>query len=453
MGKNYLFMLDLTNRRELAEKITGLFMKKAFLADATLFILADNNRNNYNFFVWTRRKVYSKTCDIQIIYTDQNDIEKIFAQMDFFISTGDSAEENFLKLAEKNNVNILNGTSNVETLFDDIILNDKQNKLKKLIEDKFKKDIFKKYPPKRWEYFLFHEGLGESIAFFFWLKKYREIHDKKILIICAEDIRVELMKYCPYADATLIVYTEIFDYISVYCTKKFDVKRVLHAHFLPKTLETKSKLSADEQKFYGIIGTIRDFLEIPPETKFEKYPFKIPKAAVTSAKNIFEKMNLTPGKVVFISVQGIYFSGLGHHFDFWKKIAAILKFHDYEIVTNSEKTMISGCRNIFLSLFESAAFAGLCGNMVSVPTGFFEAICALNTADKITWQIIYPNSQDIYWKNKGIDNPNVDRNIDHYNYYLSQYLSSNVEYSCCKWGNNSDEDDILINEIVNKIMR
>ena len=104
MGKNYLFLLNLNDQRELAEKITESFIQKAFLTEATLFILADNNRNNYNFFIWTCRKVYLKTCNIRIIYTDRNDIEQIFSQMDFFIATGNPSEEKFLKLAEKNNV-------------------------------------------------------------------------------------------------------------------------------------------------------------------------------------------------------------------------------------------------------------------------------------------------------------------------------------------------------------
>lgn len=295
---------------------------------------------------------------------------------------------------------------------------------------------------------MFHEGLGESLAFFFWLKKYRETCGKKILCICANNLRAELFSISPYVDAIATVDWRVFDFISVYLAEKYNIHRSLLAHFDLKTIAAKEKLSADELKNYGIIGTIRDFLNISADTKFEPYAVQIPPPVIERVKNLFAQMNLVEGKIVFLVTSGYYYGELKHHLPFWIKLREKLNAAGYEVITNSDKEIIPNCRNIFLSLLESVVFAGLCGNIVSIPTGFVESLMILNSTDKMNVQVIYPGDNDIYWRGEKND---VDKIVDDYIYYINIYLTSQKIFSCYKWGNNDTEDDLLLEKIVQKI--
>ena len=341
-------------------------------------------------------------------------------------------------------------TVNADELFQNIKVPANIEQSKMIAAHDIENGLFREYPLENWEYFLFHEGSGESLAFFFWFKKYREIHDKKILCICFNPLRAEMMKFCPYVDEVINVDKIMFDYISVFYAKRYDIKRILLAHFLPKIIAARKKLSPDEMKTYDIPEMMRDFLNINPNAKLERYPTELPEKAVAKAKKLFKEMNLTYGKVVFIIRTGYYYGRLEEHIDFWIKLRDKLRTEGYEVITNSNQVDIPACRNIFLPLLETAAFAGLCGNIVCIPTGFAESLCTLNTADKFVLQFIYPGDNDPYWKGQKVD---VNKIIDNYYYYLAQYFESNVNLFCYKWGNNSAEDDLLISRIVNNITR
>ena len=286
------------------------------------------------------------------------------------------------------------------------------------------------------------------MAFFFWLKKYRETCGKKILCICANNLRAELFSISPYVDAIVTTDWLVFDFISVYLAKKYNIHRSLLAHFDLKTIAAKEKLSADELKNYGIIGTIRDFLNISADTKFEPYAVQIPPPVIECIKNLFAQMNLIEGKTVLLVTSGYYYGNLEHHLTFWIKLREKLNAAGYEVITNSDKEIIPNCRNIFLSLLESVVFAGLCGNIVSIPTGFVESLMILNSTDKMNVQVIYPGDNDIYWRGEKND---VDKIVDDYIYYINIYLTSQKIFSCYKWGNNDTEDDLLLEKIVQKI--
>lgn len=340
-------------------------------------------------------------------------------------------------------------TANAEDLFKDIVVPDIVEQYKLMAANYIENILLKKFPPENWEYFLFHEGMGESMTTFFWMKKYRETCIKKILCICFNPMRAELMKFCPYVNEVIIVDGIMFDYISVFYATKYNIKRLLTAHFSPKKIAAESKLPPDERRTYGQIGMIRDFLDIDKNTKFELYHLELPKEIISRAENLFNEMNLTKGKVVFAVTAGLYYGRLEHHADFWIKLRDKLRTEGYEIVTNGNKVDIPNCQNVFLSLLETASFVGLCGNIVSVPTGIIEASCAMNTIDKITLQVIFPGDNDIYWGGNPVD---VDKVIDNYLYSRNPYFESNIKFSCYKWGNNPAEDDLLLEKIVNKII-
>ena len=337
-----------------------------------------------------------------------------------------------------------------DDLFVDIPVSTEISAAKKNLSAQLEKDFFSKVPPDEFEYFLFHEGLGESTAFFFWMKKYRETTKKKICFICSHSLRAELMMACPYVDLVMTADPLTFNFISVYYAEKFHIRRFLLMHHSQKNLVAMRE-HAKNNESYTHIEKVGNFLGIRYDVPFEKYPFTFPAPQVERAKKIFHDMNLAEGKTVFVCTEANYFNGLSQfHTDFWLKLRDKLNAVGYEVVTNGPRENIPNCKNVFLSLFESAAFAGLCGHVVSVPTGFVEAICALNMVDKITWEIIHPSDTDKYWKGFS---PNVDGILEGYARMVDKLISENIDCTYRKFGNNSAEDDELIEKIVEKILR
>ena len=434
-AQNYLFVPDLSNQRNISDEFVEAFMRKAFMTNSTLFLLVKNTKESLDYYHYTMRKVFNGGGRIQLLYNDNLSLKAIINQFNCVVFGNTGREFLAINLSAGNIFNI------------EIPANVEQYKL--MAANAVENILLKKYPPESWEYFLFHEGMGESITFFFWMKKYRETCGKKILCICFHPIRAELMNFCPYVDESINVDRLMFDFISVFYAQKYNIRRLLTAHFSPKTIAAISKLPPDEVRTYGWIGMIRDFLNIDQNAKFELYHVELPKETIARAENLFNKMNLTRNKAVFAVTSGYYYGRLEHHIDFWIKLRDKLRAKGYEIVTNANEVDIPDCRNIFMSLLETAAFAGLCGNIVSIPTGFVESLCELNTANKITLQVIYPSDNDIYWGGKPTD---VDKAVDDYVYTVSRYLKSNTKFSCYKWGNNPAEDDLLLEKIVNKIL-
>ena len=49
MSKKYLFIADVKNNRELADKVVNAFRKKAFLTDSILFFVTDMVKDSVNY--------------------------------------------------------------------------------------------------------------------------------------------------------------------------------------------------------------------------------------------------------------------------------------------------------------------------------------------------------------------------------------------------------------------
>lgn len=447
--KKYLFVLDLSVGRDFADSVVESFMRRAFFTNSVLVLFAAADKTSVDYVSYTKRKIFGGG-QVKLVYLFENQVDavQLVKQVDYVIAGGTVIEQPILNFALQNNIKILPVTTDVDAIFKDIPIPVEIENVRKNLLTALESGLFLKCSPQEFEIFLFHEGLGESTAFLFWLKKFRETCGKKILCICANNLRAELLSTSPYVDAIVKVDWLVFDFISVYFAKKYNIHPLLLAHFDLKTLAARAKLSADEVKTYGQIGLIRDFLNIGADKKFERYAVQIPPPIRERVKNLFAQMNLIEGKTVFVVTQGYNFGGLNHHLPFWIKLRDKLNAAGYEVITNGDKEDIPNCRNVFLSLLESAAFAGLCGNIVSIPTGFVEVICAINSADKINLQVMFPNENDIYWRGQKID---VEQRIGNYVYSINPYFAQNINFSCDKWGNTGAEEDLIISKIVQKM--
>ena len=103
MGKKYLFLLNLPEQRDLAEKVTDKFMQKSFCVESepVLIMIGDKNSVNENYFAWTRRKIYCYACYIQIVYKNQADIESLIKDAEILLLQIRRMKKIFWKLPRK----------------------------------------------------------------------------------------------------------------------------------------------------------------------------------------------------------------------------------------------------------------------------------------------------------------------------------------------------------------
>ena len=465
----YLFAPNLAKEKERAEKILQAFMEKSFLTNAFLIILVDETWESAVFYNQTWRKQLSQSCKIQFIFRSRGtNIEQIFKQVDYYIVGNSDDEFFYLDCAMNNNLKVIGTNATAEEIFQNIAAVPEVEEQKNKLYFNFIERIVKNFPPSEYEYFLMHDGLGEMLAFFYWLKEYRKRNRKKILTLCILSTRIELMNVCPYVDATIQIDSKVYDYIQIYLSRQFKIKNAFVAHSAPNVIKKSDEIPIYFREpignFFHLIEARKYYLNIPPETKFEKYPVTLPKESIANAKKIFEDLKLKKGKTVFFNAEGLTSGSSAHLHEFWKGLADKLISAGYKVVINGDNLKIPNCENIFLSLLESSAFIGLCGNVVSVPTGFIETICSLNSVDKIQVQFIHGNVKNS-WRQFGFILKIISFNelkyfgsdfllkrIESYTNVVSQFFSRNVKCSSCMWGNTSEENNLLAEKIFKNII-
>lgn len=475
MGKRYLYVpywsSTYSEKDGLAEKVAREFERKAFMTDSTLFMLIDFNRIVLLRYWKIFMRLTGASCKIQFLIKGATPIEQIFNDVDCYISGDNPDEFIFLDYAYRKGIKIISAsqylseeqTTNTD-LFSDIPISAEIQAIRQSFND-LKDNIIANYPPQQWEYFLFHTGLGDSLVFSYWLKEYKRYNNKKsgnkkILLLCIHKARADLMTLCPYVDKILITSPQFFDYMEIYYADQYKIRNVHVAYYLPPAL---GKIINFEYK-NTIIGVFKDFLNINAKAKFERYPIHLPENSRVTAQNLFRDMQLLEGKTVFIVPEGVTWGNFLGKNDFWIRIFEKIKAKGFEVVTNSAEEIIPGCKHVFLPLAESITFIGLCGNIISVPTGFSEVACALNENVKIQFHAIYPNPKNDFWHRSWMawnlfrladlqhfGGNFVQQYMEGYTYFLSQVSSPTVTTIAYQLGDTPAENDTLIEKIIDKI--
>ncbi len=461
MSKKYLFIADVQNNRELTDKVVNAFRKKAFLTDSILFFLAEKDEETFNYFGLFPCLTPCRSCNIQVILKGQIPPEVLMKNADYYIVSDVVDEFDYINLAIQNDVEIIGTVEDEDEIFSDIEIPVEVQNLKNNFYIACK-NFFDKFPPSEYEYFLFHNGLGESLGFFYWLKEYKKTHHKKILLFCWSDSHIDLMNSSPYVGGVVKIQNLLFDYIQIYFSEDYRVRNFYTLHLSENVLKA-AKNRPRYLKDAGILTSAKNFLGINPTVEFEKYNISIPPERIANANRIFDELGLIRGKTIFFITEG--YSQAKPNINFFIRLAEILKNFGYEIITNGNKESISGCKNIFLPLLETSVFIGLCGNVVSCLTGFNETICALNSTDKIKLSVIAAGKNDknsrnfiMNWQQfeniKYSGTRRKKNTLDGYKYFLSCLFSNNIEYTVYQPGGDliTEEDDILIREIVSNII-
>ena len=341
LAERYLLITDLKEDRKLSDEAIDTFMKKAFLTDAVLIVIGKNEKIFTDWSVYTLRKIFNGTCQIKFFNPNPNTIEQAVQTVSAIIAFDSSISSSYIQAAKKFNVPVLTDMNSIN-----ISVSDEIKHIKSQCENAFQY-ILKKFPVKEWEYFLFHEGTAESMSVYFWMKEYRKHHSKKILFICFQDLRFEMMSSCPYIDMAIKVNTIVFDYISVYHSEKYKIKRSLLQHFSPHSIRMK-----EIDPNYGIIEKMRDFLGIDPSLKiFERYPVILPKKNIDKARRIFDEMNLTEGKTVVLLPEGYMFGGFADKTKLLNKSRKTFKVRRLRSFDAYQRTFYRRCKKYLYENF------------------------------------------------------------------------------------------------------
>ena len=466
----YLFAPNFAEDTERLEKIIQEFSKKAFLTNATLIFLLDETFDAMNFHTRIWRSNFGGAVNFQFVLKSQVNLEQLFRQVDYYI-IGKSAEEIFyIDLAIRHGVKII-GTRNLPAeIFQDISVAPEVENLKNNLYADFVKNIVEKFPPLEYEYFLMHDGLGEVLAFFYWFKEYRKHNHKKILTLCIHPARTELMQICPYVNEVIQIDAKVYNYIQIFLSQQFEIKNAYTAHNAPTTLQKYNEIPIYYREpagnFFHLAEGRQHFLQIPPEIKFERYSIELPKESITKAKKIFEDLKLKKGKTVFLKVESNNEGSTANLYDFWKNLADRLVAKGYKVVISGNDFKIQGYANVLMTLLESVAFVGLCGNIVSVTTGFIETICSLNSADKIQVQIIHKDEK-FNWQQNGssifgrqlflkeiqyFGSDFADKHLETYYNWMRRICGENITYNPQVWGHTSEENKKLLERIISNII-
>ena len=481
--KNYLLIPDWSgevsdDENSLTNKVINEFMQGTFLTDAVLFLLIDFNRVillKYWSFVMQTLGGANK---IKILIKNSAPIEHLMKGIDCLIAGVNYNEDyRFVEYAWRNGLKIVSAAVLLDKksypefsqgLFDETLISSEVTQVKEQVMNSCN-ELFEKLPPNDWEYFLVETGMGDMMAFMFWLKIYKENRPRqdrrKVVALCLNDHQNNILQSCPYVELVVKISPLAFNCLSIYFSKKYRIKNCLSAYYSTNVLKKNVNHSKEYADVGGLIGVWRDFFNLNPKVKFKLYQMPVPQSATERALSVFEEMRLVKGKTVVIFTEGNTWGRYPAKEKFWLRLAEKIKnLQGYDVVTNSKQEVIPGCRNIFLTLQETVAFVGLCGNVVAIPTGFAEYSVAFNYESKILYQSVYPNRKNPLWDAGGMawylfrlpdlqywGDQFIQRYMSDYELMMKNLSFQNVTAKAYQLGDTDEEDDALIDKIVEKI--
>lgn len=406
---NFLYIPNLPQDEVLLDKVCDQFLKKAFIStDAVLIVLVKSALDSMRYVKKWMYKTFGSNCQIVCFETGKFyggllNYSEVMDGVDCYISGSMTSEEYiYTEMAYDKGKHIISAHSDdiFEDLPPDLAKIQKRKEVSALI-----KKIHSDYPMDEYEWMLLDQGLGEVCAFFYYVKAYAEKNDRKICAFCYDETRVSLFEECPYIDKVIRVSLSTYAYIAIYMADHFKIKNFILLHFLPFSTDRLYK----PRDIYPIyMPKVREFLELNENIPFERYPVNVSPAKIDYVNNLFNEMSLIRDKTVFLIMDGITNGDFSKsHKDFFVALIDALRTKGYDVVTKGKTEFIPGCKYTFLKPWESALFAGLCGNVVSIPTGIPIAIGALNQSDYINIHMLWLNVENQVIKNS-YDAWNID---------------------------------------------
>ena len=234
-------------------------------------------------------------------------------------------------------------------------------------------DLTSKYPPNQYEYMLFHNGLGETISFYYSIMEYKKKNKKPIVVLCFDASRKSLLEESPYIDVVAQIPFTLYEYIAVFLAEKYFMKNFMDIFYRPNLVAAMGNIDCR----FSFLQAVRNYMGLLNDGPVQKYKTIVSKNKLDIAKNVFKKWNLRQGKTVWLCMDGLS-NGSMLNTEFMKKLVIAIKEKDYDVIIKSDKSVIDGVPYAVLYPWETTELVSLCGNVIGIPTGIICAVQAMN---------------------------------------------------------------------------
>lgn len=244
-------------------------------------------------------------------------------------------------------------------------------------------NLIGKYSPYEYEYMLVHNGLGETVVFYYSIAEYkRKNRDRPLVVLCYDESRKSMLEESPHIDVVAHVPFPLYEYIAVFLSEEYCMKNLMEIFYTPDVVAAMANV---DYKFC-YFQAVRKYLGLL-DTPLQKYRTNVSEIKRKAARAIIKKWNLRKGRTVWLCMDGIS-SGSLLDSNFLNDLVESIRKKDYDVIMKSDKSIIACVPYAVLPPWETTELVSLCGNAISIPTGISFAVGAMNMDRPLKIQMI-----------------------------------------------------------------
>lgn len=374
-ANKFLFIPDFEKGMDVFHKVCSEFLQYSFCNPDSELILVVNGLYEVSHYVYhyIYRIGLPGVFKVRYVIRRKEDIFSLLREVNYYIPSNYSNEElDVLDEAIDCGVKVLSPIA--DNIFCGLPVDAGRVKVKTEIAQVLQDNLIKNFPMDEYDYFLFHQGLGETMVCFYLLKEYKERFGKKILMLFFDPSREHVFRQCPYVDCTLHIDVHTFAYMSIFWEEKYHIKNALGMWFAPYSPKYCWHI---EDGANTMVSAVRAFLKLPVRDGLEKYPFNISSESVNIVYKKINELQIRKGKTVFLVTDAISLGDSGLGKGFWLKLIEQLDKKGYDVVVNSNDEYAEGGKVAYFKPFEAVEFVNYCGYVITVCTGILDIIGSL----------------------------------------------------------------------------
>ena len=374
-ANKFLFIPDFEKGMDVFRKVCSEFLQYSFCNPDSELILVVNGLYEVGHYVYHYifRIGLPRIFKVRYVIRRKENIFSLLKEVNYYIPSNYSNEElDVLDEAFDCGVNILSPIA--DNMFHGLPVDADRIQIKARIAQVLQDNLIKNFPMDEYDYFLFHQGLGETMICFYLLKEYKARFGKKILMLFFDPSREHMFNQCPYVDCTLHIDAHTFAYISIFWEEKYHIKNALGMWFAPYAPKYCWHI---EDGANTMVSAVRAFLKLPVRDGLEKYSFNISSESVNIVYKKINELQIRKGNTVFLVTDAISVGDSGLGKGFWLNLIEKLEKKGHDVVVNSKDEYAEGVKVAYFKPFEAVEFVNYCGYVITVSTGILDIIGSL----------------------------------------------------------------------------
>lgn len=383
-GKVFLYAPKYPNSERATERIIREWQKKTFgVTNITLVFYLEQTIDWYRYPIRWRHQCLASCAPIIHIIKRYHRFDDWLEKADFYIV--DNLEENLddINVVVNGGGTVLSAVSEDE-IFPMLKYSEEQINTLNRCQTIINNALFSKFSPCDYEYMLFHNGLGETVSFYYSIAEYKAKNNKPIVVLCFDETRKSLLEESPYIDVVAHVPFPLYEYVAVFLAEQYHMKNFMEIFYTPDIVALMA--DADCEVLY--MQVVRIYLGLLPHEPVQKYETPVSEEKRKVGREVFRQWNLREGRTVWLCMDGIS-NGSLYESDFFKKLVVAIREADYDVIIKSDKSVIEGVPFAQLYPWETTELVSLCGNIICIPTGIICVVKAMNMDRPLNVQKLY----------------------------------------------------------------